>query len=138
MIINFDEIKAVINNESLKEVSQETGIPYRTLQDWKLGKNNWLVDVEERLTKIQNFFDYKNSDNKNNVNDIANADYIMTFDSLSDYLDDDGNFKTFSNFKWWEKLADSIAYLENTDVNTLDLEVNELQDYIDIAIEHGF
>lgn len=37
MIINFEKIKELLKKENLKEVSRQTGIPYRTLQNWKLG-----------------------------------------------------------------------------------------------------
>ena len=55
MIINFEKIKELLKNENLKEVSRQTGIPYRTLQNWKLGGNSWLKNVEDRLYKLNDY-----------------------------------------------------------------------------------
>lgn len=74
-----------------------------------------------------------------NVNNIENVDYIWVFDQLGDYLDDEQNFTSQEDYNWWEKLADSLAYLEEEEgINTRNLEINELEDYITIAEEHGF
>lgn len=59
MIINFEKIKELLKNENLKEVSRQTGIPYRTLQNWKLGSNTWLKDVEDRLYKLNDYIKKK-------------------------------------------------------------------------------
>lgn len=55
MIIDFEQITELLQNKNLSDIAQETGISYETLQEWKTGKNNWLEQVEERLTKIQNY-----------------------------------------------------------------------------------
>ena len=59
MIINFEKIKELLKNENLKGVSRQTGIPYRTLQNWKLGSNAWLKDVEDRLYKLNDYIKKK-------------------------------------------------------------------------------
>ena len=55
MMIDFDQINEYLQNGNLAEISRETNISYRTLQDWKLENNNWLKQAEERLTKIQTY-----------------------------------------------------------------------------------
>lgn len=55
MIIDFEQITELLQNENLSDIAQKTGISYETLQEWKTGKNNWLEQAEERLTKIQNY-----------------------------------------------------------------------------------
>ena len=42
MMIDFDQINEYLQNGNLAEISRETNISYRTLQDWKLENNNWL------------------------------------------------------------------------------------------------
>lgn len=53
IIINISEIKKYIAKAPLRELSKATGIPYRTLQDWRLKKSDWLNTVETRLVAIQ-------------------------------------------------------------------------------------
>ena len=55
MKIDFEEIKNLLAKGNLSEVSRQTGIAYRTLQDWKLENNKWLVEAEERLSKLQTY-----------------------------------------------------------------------------------
>lgn len=55
MIIDFEQITELLQNENLTDIAQETGISYEILQEWKTGKNHWLEQAEERLTKIQNY-----------------------------------------------------------------------------------
>lgn len=57
MKIDFKQIKELLKNGNLAEISRETGIAYRTLQDWKLEKNKWLQQAEERLTKLQTYIE---------------------------------------------------------------------------------
>ena len=57
MKTDFNQIKELLKNGNLAEVSRETGIAYRTLQDWKLEKNKWLQQAEERLTKLQTYIE---------------------------------------------------------------------------------
>lgn len=72
-----------------------------------------------------------------NINNIRNAGYIWDFDQLGEFLDEEYNFESKDEFDWWEELADSMAYLEENGTDLFVLEVNELQDYIKIAKEHG-
>ena len=71
-----------------------------------------------------------------NVNNIDNKDYIWGFDQLGEFLDEENNFESKDEFDWWEELADSMAYLEEKEVDVAGREINELQDYINIAKEH--
>lgn len=57
MKINFNEINDLLQKGNLAEISRETGIAYRTLQDWKLGNNKWLQQAEERLATIQKYIE---------------------------------------------------------------------------------
>lgn len=72
-----------------------------------------------------------------NINNIGNAGYILGFEQLGEFLDEENNFESKEEFDWWEELADSVAYLEEKEVDVLGLEVGELQDYIDTAKKHG-
>lgn len=55
MKIDLNLIEDCIKTSNLSELSRETGIPYRTLQDWRLEKNNRLKQTIERLTRIQEY-----------------------------------------------------------------------------------
>lgn len=68
MKIDFNEIKNLLAKGNLSEVSRQTGIAYRTLQDWKLENNKWLVEAEERLSKLQT---YINKGEKKMVTSLA-------------------------------------------------------------------
>lgn len=57
MTINLDRIKSEINHGNLTRLSRATGIPLRTLQDWKAQKSDWLDKSIERLTKIDEYLD---------------------------------------------------------------------------------
>lgn len=57
MTINLDRIKKEINHGNLTRLSRATGIPLRTLQDWKAQKSDWLYKSIERLTKIDEYLD---------------------------------------------------------------------------------
>lgn len=59
MIIDLEEIEKLIQEGNLSEVSRKTGIPRRTIQDWKLGKNSWFEDVKERLEALQSYINKK-------------------------------------------------------------------------------
>lgn len=59
MIIDLEEIEKLIKEGNLSDVSRVTGIPRRTLQDWKLGHSPWLEEMKERLTKLQGYIDEK-------------------------------------------------------------------------------
>ena len=65
MTINLDRIKSEINHGNLTKLSRATGIPLRTLQDWKAQKSDWLHRSIERLTKIDDYLnEVENHDNK--------------------------------------------------------------------------
>ena len=55
MDINLEKIKSEINHGNLTKLSRATGIPLRTLQDWKAQKSDWLCKSIERLTKIDEY-----------------------------------------------------------------------------------
>ena len=55
MTINLDRIKEEVNHGNLTKLSRATGIPLRTLQDWKAQKSDWLCKSIERLTKIDDY-----------------------------------------------------------------------------------
>lgn len=60
MKINFEEIRDVVNNGNLRELSRQTDIPLRTLEDWRYGNSKALDQMEERLTKIQKYINKEN------------------------------------------------------------------------------
>ena len=65
MTINLDRIKEEVNHGNLTKLSRATGIPLRTLQDWKAQKSDWLHKSIERLTKIDDYLnEVENHDNK--------------------------------------------------------------------------
>ena len=55
MTINLERIRQEINHGNLTKLSRATGIPLRTLQDWKAQKSDWLHKSIERLTKIDSY-----------------------------------------------------------------------------------
>lgn len=79
MKIDFKQIKDLLQNGNLAEVARETGIAYRTLQDWKLENNKWLQQAEERLTKIQNYINMEENKMKE-LNEIKK--YMITRKSV--------------------------------------------------------
>ena len=73
--------------------------------------------------------------------EIENLEQIKTFEDLSDYLEEDEQGQYFEDeqeFNWWNELADAMQYLEDEDVDYDEVELNELEDYITLAKEHGF
>jgi len=62
MKIDLKEIDELLHNSNLSEVAKAVGIPYRTLQAWKLGENKWWSDTQSKLTALQNYIDTE--DNK--------------------------------------------------------------------------
>lgn len=73
--------------------------------------------------------------------EIENLEQIKTFEDLSDYLleDEQGQyFEDEKEFEWWNELADAMQYLEDEDVDYDEVELNQLEDYITVAKEHGF
>ena len=59
MKIDLKEIEKLLREGNLSDVARETGIPRRTLQDWKLGHSPWFEEMKERLGKMQNYIDKK-------------------------------------------------------------------------------
>ena len=55
MTINLERIKQEINHGNLTRLSRATGIPLRTLQDWKAQKSDWLHKSLERFAKIDSY-----------------------------------------------------------------------------------
>ena len=85
MIINFEKIKELLKNENLKEVSRQTGIPYRTLQNWKLGSNTWLKDVEDRLYKLNDYIKKKEDEwSGEDYTDHLHPAYLPAWKELQD------------------------------------------------------
>ena len=73
--------------------------------------------------------------------EIENLEQIKTFEDLSDYLKEDEQGQYFEDeqeFNWWNELANAMQYLEDEDVDYDEVELNELEDYITLAKEHGF
>lgn len=86
MEINLEEIRRLIDNGNLSEVSRVTGIPRRTLQDWKLGNNKWLDDVVIRLTKLQNFIENnKGEEEMKTIEQLEN--YIANYNESGNAVD---------------------------------------------------
>lgn len=86
MEINLEEIRRLIDNGNLAEVSRVTGIPRRTLQDWKLGNNKWLDDVVIRLTKLQNFIENnKGEEEMKTIEQLEN--YIANYNESGNAVD---------------------------------------------------
>ena len=122
---------------SIYEIAKACGITSRTSLNNVRNKENIESLTLETVKKLQEFINQE--EKKMNVNDIKNVDYIWVFDDLGEFLDSRDNFKNHDDFEWWEKLADALAYMEEEqEIDTNELEINELQDYVDIAEEHGF
>lgn len=76
MKVDLKEIDKLLNESNLSEVSRAVGIPYRTLQAWKLGENKWWADTQDKLTKLQNYVNDENYwDDEENVKEaVENAE----------------------------------------------------------------
>ena len=68
MTINLERIKQEINHGNLTKLSRATGIPLRTLQDWKAQKSDWLHKSIERLTKIDSYLNEVGKDDNKKIN----------------------------------------------------------------------
>ena len=68
MTINLKRIEQEINHGNLTKLSRATGIPLRTLQDWKAQKSDWLYKSIERLTKIDSYLNEVEKDDNKKVN----------------------------------------------------------------------
>ena len=60
MKIDFKEIKDMLQTENLSEVSRQTGIPLRTLENYKHGYNKSFQSMENTLTKLQTYIEERN------------------------------------------------------------------------------
>lgn len=76
MKVDLKEIDKLLNESNLSEVARAVGIPYRTLQAWKLGENKWWADTQDKLTKLQNYVNDENYwDDEENVKEaVENAE----------------------------------------------------------------
>lgn len=76
MKVDLQEIDELLHNSNLSEVARAVGIPYRTLQAWKLGENKWWADTQDKLTKLQNYVnDETYWDDEENVKEaVENAE----------------------------------------------------------------
>jgi hypothetical protein len=139
MIVDTKLIKWLLANETQTNISKHTNVLQPTLSRLKNGIREIDTLTIKTGAALTEYAKILKGEIKMNVYKIENVDYIWDFDQLSSYLDEDDNFKDNEEFYWWEELADSIAYLEEVkEIDTRDLEVNELQDYIDMAEEQGF
>lgn len=141
MIIDTDQItKLLLEDEhSIYSIAKEISVTRSTLNLYRQKQDeDYIKEMSLDLAmKLQKYINEESA--KMNVNDIENIDYIWVFDDLSEYLNEDQNFISNDDFAWWQELADALAYMEEEqEIDTSDLEINELQDYIDIAKEHGF
>lgn len=55
MIINFKEIKDLLQNGSLADIVRETGLPRRTLENYKYKTNDAFENMENTLTALQKY-----------------------------------------------------------------------------------
>ena len=81
------------------------------------------------------------TDTRRYLAEIENLEQIKTFEDLSDYLKEDEQgqyFEDAEEFDWWNDLANAMQYLEDEDVDYDEVELNELEDYVTLAKEHGF
>lgn len=74
------------------------------------------------------------------LKDIKYKDRITTFEDIEYAFEQDDNWEAFTTDKdeydWWVELANSLEYLENQNINTIKLDIEDLQDYIDLAKKH--
>lgn len=74
------------------------------------------------------------------LKDIKYKDRITTFEDIEYAFEQDDNWEAFTTDKdeydWWVELANSLEYLENQNIDTIKLDIEELQDYIDLAKKH--
>lgn len=95
MKVDLQEIDELLHNSNLSEVAKAVGIPYRTLQAWKLGENKWWADTQDKLTKLQNY-----------VND-----------SIEEYASDEKFIASFKNKLDEFESSKSRFVLEDSDGN---------------------
>lgn len=139
-IINLTDIENYIKNGNLAELSRETSIPYRTLENWKAGNNKWFTDVIDRMTKIQKFLDRIKGENdmKNEQilkevekvlkeNEISFVNGIETIEELQDYSGDEIDVKSailemFSS-------NDTCYYREVRDIEDLQDDIDYFKEF---------
>ena len=76
------------------------------------------------------------------LNEIENAYAIMDFDN-NDFNfngeDENGYYWIEKDaFNWWTILAGALNYIEEEGIDIDDFEINELEDYVEIAKEHEY
>ena len=72
--------------------------------------------------------------------EIENRSNIVVFDEIRDSWKESNEYGVWfttsqADFDWWNELANAIEFIN---VNDIDADVNELDDYIAIAKENGF
>ena len=72
--------------------------------------------------------------------EIENWSNIVVFDEIRDSWKESNEYGVWfttsqADFDWWNELANAIEFIN---VNDIDADVNELDDYIAIAKENGF
>ena len=73
--------------------------------------------------------------------DIKNAEQIDSYDNLNFAGDDGFNDWYWTNkqdFDWWQELANAMAFLEENEIEVDLSYINELEDYVDIAVVNGY
>lgn len=126
------KIKDLIHNGNLTEISEQTGISYRTLQNWRHGSNNWLADTENKLTALQKIINEKegNKMKKYYLNDALGNHYFDVNDLPNSWEQDDNGWFTYnkSEFDWFIELAEAYDI-----VNRYDLNIDHIDDYENVV-----
>ena len=127
------QIEDLINNNSNSTaLAKRVGVTRQVIDKYKKGKSKLKNMTAENLMKFEKYME----ENIMNINKIENKEYIWEFEQLGDFLDEENNFLERKEFDWWKELADSLAFMDEKGIDVLELEANELQDYIDIAKKH--
>ena len=95
MKIDLEAIDNLLKESNLSEVAKAVGIPYRTLQAWKLGENKWWKDTQDKLTKLQNHINVEGNtmikyEELKKVNDFILEDEI---NDITYHLDENGKVR---------------------------------------------
>ena len=124
MKIDFEEIKNLLAKGNLSEASRQTGIAYRTLQDWKLENNKWLVEAEERLSKLQNYIEENDKMDKNleYLHDFGDYSLYVGVPGVTDYVEAEIRYhENVRNGKVKETL------IEKDDLKNIKLTIQEIE-----------
>lgn len=120
------------SNSNSTALARDVGVTRQVIDKYKKGKSKLKNMTAENLMKFEKYME----ENKMNVNNIDNKNYIWGFEQLGEFLDEENNFLERKEFDWWKELANSLAFLDDEGFDIAALETNELQDYIDIAKKH--